>query len=523
MEPGMDSVSATRTAFAAQHYRAEPVTKRILIVNVFFDDLRINGPNPYKIPQAMGPVYLAGAFSREHCQVCIYNEHFSGSLEEEGLLSWPDMLVLTGLTVGFDRMLHLTAYARTKNPDVIVVAGGSGIRAFPRYSQRFFDYVCLGDIEQIREVIVDAFGSCYLEEQITPRYDLVKHYGGLGYLESSRNCNFRCTFCSLTGENGQYQPYSLDVIRRQVQAMGKKRGIVFIDNNFYGNDRSFFVARIELLKELREQGYFQGWSALVTGDFFAKDDNITLASDSGCKMLFSGFESFNSDALRQYNKRQNTVLPQVEIIRKCLDARIAFTYGILLDLSNRNIVDVHREIDFILNNPEITLPSYFSLTIPLLGTPYFDECVSREILLPNLRLRDLDGFTLTTLPLDPIEEVIPFVRGLPSLRGYRLKILRKAFHFLRAQRKCSLQAISAIGNVALLCAPALINNPVGLKCRSPSRTFVGGTEHLDRLYRPAFKVASRFKGHFSPTMVTDSNGALTEHLADERAPVIDVA
>ena len=31
------------------------------------------------------------------------------------LLSWPDMLVLTGLTNGFDRMLHLTAYARSKN------------------------------------------------------------------------------------------------------------------------------------------------------------------------------------------------------------------------------------------------------------------------------------------------------------------------------------------------------------------------------------------------------------------------
>lgn len=181
----MDNVDATRTAFTPRHFRAEPDTKRVLIINAFFDDLRINGPNPYKIPQAMGPVYLAGAFSRKYCEVRIYNEHFSGSLEDEGLLSWPDMLVLTGLTVAFDRMLHLTAYARTKNSDVIVVAGGSGIRVFPRYSQRFFDYVCLGDIEQIREVIVDAFGRCYLEEKITPRYDLVKHCGGLGYLESS--------------------------------------------------------------------------------------------------------------------------------------------------------------------------------------------------------------------------------------------------------------------------------------------------------------------------------------------------
>jgi hypothetical protein len=108
---------------------ARLIKKRILIVNAFLDDLRINEPNPNKVPQAMGPVYLASAFSRECCVVRIYDEHYSGPLEDEALLGWPDMLLLTGLTVAFDRMLHLTAYARTKNPDVIVVAGGPAKRA----------------------------------------------------------------------------------------------------------------------------------------------------------------------------------------------------------------------------------------------------------------------------------------------------------------------------------------------------------------------------------------------------------
>jgi hypothetical protein len=43
-------------------------------------------------------------------------------LEDQSILSGLDMLVLTGLTNSFDRMLHLAAYARTKNPKVIVVA-----------------------------------------------------------------------------------------------------------------------------------------------------------------------------------------------------------------------------------------------------------------------------------------------------------------------------------------------------------------------------------------------------------------
>jgi len=63
----------------------------------------------------MAPAFLAGAFSPNLCEVKLYNEQFSGPLESEALLSWPDMLVLTGLNTAFDRMLHLTAYARTKN------------------------------------------------------------------------------------------------------------------------------------------------------------------------------------------------------------------------------------------------------------------------------------------------------------------------------------------------------------------------------------------------------------------------
>nr|MDJ0861808.1 hypothetical protein [Gammaproteobacteria bacterium] len=240
---------------------------------------------------------------------------------------------------------------------------------------------------------------------------------------------------------------------------------------------------------------------------------------AGCEGLFSGFESFDDNVLRLYNKRQNTVLPQTEIIRKSLDAGIVFGYGIMLDVSNRHIADIRREIDFILTAPEITLPSYFSLTIPMLGTPYFDECVARQLLLPNLRLRDLDGFTLTTRPLDPLPDVVPLVRGLPNLRGYRRKVVRKAVQFLHLHRRRlnAFQVTLMMANVALLCAPTLLNNPAGLRLRSPNRTHVGGTEAPDRLYRPAFRVASRYRGHFMQTMVTDADGGLAEHLLEERA------
>jgi len=296
--------------------------------------------------------------------------------------------------------------------------------------------------------------------------------------------------------------------------MGKKHHVVLIDNNFYGNDRSFFLSRLELLAELREQGYFHGWSALVSGDFFARDDNLVLARNAGCECLFSGLESFDSELLRQYNKRQNTILQQADIIRKCQQAGIVFTYGIMLDVSRRRLADIRSEVDFVLGNPEITLPSFFSLTIPLLGTPYFDECAQNGALLPDLRLRDLDGYTITTVPLDPIEEVVSLVRDLPSLKGYRRKALAKGLGYIHRNRSrlSPIQKGIVMTNVLLLCMPRLNNNPTGLRVRSPPRTYIGGREVLDAVYTPAFKVDSKFEGFFNPTMVTDAAGQPTRLL-----------
>ena len=68
---------------AARHRRG--VRKRILIVNVFFDDFRRTTGSPNKVPQSMGPAYLAGAFSRETCDVRLYNAQRSGRRDDAGV------------------------------------------------------------------------------------------------------------------------------------------------------------------------------------------------------------------------------------------------------------------------------------------------------------------------------------------------------------------------------------------------------------------------------------------------------
>jgi hypothetical protein len=42
--------------------------------------------------------------------------------------------------------------------------------------------------------------------------------------------------------------------------------------------------------------------------------------------------------------------------------------------------------------------------------------------------------------------------------------------------------------------------------RKQWRTFIGSTEPLDYIYRPAFKIDSRYQHYFKPTMLTDKEG-----------------
>ena len=495
--------------------------KRILIVNCYFDDDRRQAQRcTRKLPKPMGPVYLAGAFAREFCEVRVYCEMFSGPLEDPRLLEWPDMLVMTGLTTAFDRMLHLTAYARTLNNSVVVVAGGPAIRTLPRYSELFFDYACTGDIEQLCEVIREAFGSPYVAEEMFPRFDLAYWIDRVGEMESSRNCNFRCSFCTLTAEGGGYQKYSLEAIRREILAMGKHDFLFFIDNNFYGNDRAFFLERISLLRELRQRGQFRNWGALVTNDFFLRGENLKIARESGCTALFSGVESFDLAWLRQMNKLQNARAPQIDTIRACLEAGIVFLYGVILDVTTRSVGDLRNELEIITGSSKITLPGYLSLPVPFPGTPYFYECLTKDLFLPRISLRDLDSTTLVLKPRDSFEDVCQFLNDIRSMRGFRRRILKQSLSFVGRYRHAltAEQMVIALSGTALLSLNATVTTDNiwrSLFRHLPHRTYIGTTEALDSTYTPALPVASRFAHYFKPTMLTDERGRLREELAED--------
>jgi hopanoid C-2 methylase len=502
---------------ATPHSQRRLPTKKVLTVTLHFDDTHLPVKRRNKLPQGMGAAFLAGAFAPEHCQIKTYSELYSGPLEDEKLLAWPDMIVLTGVSNCFDRMLHVTAYAKSKNRKVTVVAGGPPVRAFPRYASNFFDYCCSGDIEQLQEVVTDAFGREYVAAEMLPRLDLAYWIGIHGHVETSRYCNFHCNFCALTGEKSRYQKYDLDYLEKQFLLMGKRRTVHFIDNNFYGNDRDFFCSRLDLINRYRLKGHFKYWSALVSSDFFYDEDNLKLAASTGCTALFSGIESFDNRSLHSYNKLQNTKLPQVELISRTLNHGIAFWYGLFMDVYNRPIKDIQKEMDFIFSTAEITLPGFLTIPIPLPGTPYFFECLENGAFFPRTSLRHLDGVTLCMNPLSPLEETVSFISDAQQLKKQRKRILRHALLFYRRYRHVlNLEKmVYALASNTIL---TMSNRPPApfFKANSHSTlTHISSSESLESTYTPAFRIDSQYAHYFKATMLTDDEGNITEALAPD--------
>jgi hopanoid C-2 methylase len=492
---------------------------RALIVNCYADETRRSVARLGKIPQTLGPILLAGALHPERWEIRLHNEHSHGVLEDPRLLGWPDLVVLTGLVSALDRMRHVTAYARSCNPSVVVVGGGHAVRAFPGFCAGFLDYACQGDVEQLREVVAEAFGAEYASEDMEPRYDLANWIGAVGYVESTRYCNFSCSFCTLSGEGRSYDARPAAELRRQLRLHGRHRVTVLVDNNFYGSDRASFAARVECMREARDARLFDGWCALVTNDFFLKPANLQRVREAGCYGLFTGVESFDKAWTARHNKRQNGVRSQVEVIRECLDAGVVFSYGLMADLATRTIADVRSELEVILDTPDIPLPHYVSVTIPLPGTPYFHDCLDRGMILPLTKVRDLESTTLSLHTVDPLPEAAAFIRDLQSMRGYRGRVLRHGIAFARRYRSrlSPVQLAIALSAGALLAAPLLATLPRRAGRRTAPRTHISTTEPLDRWYTPAMRLDSRFESWFQPVLLTDADGGAGPSLADDIA------
>ena len=476
-----------------------PVAKKTaLIVNAYFGERRRPIREKVTALRTIAPQHLAGRLAPDRWRIRLHDEQTQGPLADTDAVGDPDLLIVTGLTSAFDRMQHVCALVKTRNPGAVVVAGGPAVRAAPRLAAARFDYALHGDLEATDEAVAEAFGADAVAREPAARFDLAPWTRRAAYAESSRNCNFRCGFCSMTSEDRPFVRYVPGTIRAQLAAQPRRDQLILVDNNFYGPDRTRFGAVMDELAGLREEGRFRRFGALVTADFFRDPAHALRAHAAGCRALFCGVESFDPAVLRSWGKHQNVATSPEDAIGACLSVGILPIYGILLDVIGRSVAELCADVAALTLRPDGVLPAFIVAPIPSPGTPFFDACVRERRLLPRVRLRDLNGSTLCLRGRDPLPELAAMLRDAIVFGGVRGLALRAAW---RAARHPRLDAWQRAVSFARSCTMLR-----GRERRGPERTHIATTEPIDRLYSPACRIAPAYRDWFAPTYLTDAAG-----------------
>jgi radical SAM superfamily enzyme YgiQ (UPF0313 family) len=479
--------------------------------------------------QPIAGLHAASLIDRRHFDVHLYHEDWHGPLEPSKCAGY-DLVFLSGLQPDFDRMRQLSYYFRRSG--AAVVAGGSVCSTFPEFAAQFFDAVCVGGVDSVREVVDDFISGALKKIYRSPANRITSYSVDHGLLataginplfhlmEASRGCSFKCSFCVVPAEVGTHARYELETLRREIDNAIASAPLTsfrrwfpminFQDNNF-SDDRAHMLAVVEMLAA---HPRIKGWSALVTQNTLHDRDLVRKLARSKCMLLFVGLESLDRDTLRRYNKKQN-LSRQHNVIDDVAFAEslgIALAYGYLFDYRLHTAEEMKRQILAIANHPYMPMPVYLSVVAPLAGTASFWEDLRRGELAPNLQLRNLDGETVCHSKLaDRRDTIIEFIEPIfrhPWKVVPRWTIVKKTLRRIVRSGSWNPWRWYVMASANLHCFIWSSATP------SQKRTYVAGTDALDPQYfeRPADLTEEDRLRYFEPIYLTDAHGNAMEWL-----------
>ena len=502
--------------------------QRALVICTHLRPGRVKRRSKY-VMQPISGLHVASLIDPRRFEVRLYHEDWHGPFNPFQAGKY-DIVFLTGLQPDFDRMRQLAYFFRRAGAKV--VAGGSICTMFPEFAAQFFDAVCAGGVDSVRQVIADferdALQRIYRSPtmQISPYavdYSLLAKSGispSVHLMESSRGCSFRCSFCVIPQEVGGHVKYDLSTLSAAINNalttspfFSFRRWyptIIFLDNNF-SDDRQHMLQVCELM---RTHPKIRGWAALVTQNIMHDRELIKHMAEAKCITLFFGLESFDQALLKKYKKKQNLGRSH-NIIDDIAFAElngIGIGYGYLFDPRLQTVQQMEGQIRMIGRDSALPMPVYLSVVAPLAGTESFWSDLASRQLRPNLRLRDLDGETIAYSNLaDSTDAVVPFLEKLfrrPWTIVSRLSILIKTVR--RIIRSGTYDPIHwyIIAAANLHCFVWSSMSP------AQARTYLAGSELLDPQYEEFPPDISRedFKHYFEPIALTDETGGPADWL-----------
>lgn len=248
-----------------------------------------------------------------------------------------DLVLMTVETYTAKRAYRIAEEFRKRGKTVIL--GGYHVSLCPDEAEAYADAIMVGNAEPVIRQVLQDFADGNLQKRYTGcpcigyklpdrsiYADKMKKYLPVSLVETGRGCYHNCEFCSIAGYyHSHYIHRPVSDIIDEIKTCAHKV-FFFVDDSIF-SDRDF--AR-ELFTELKKLKIV--WTTQVTLDIARDEETLRLMKESGCGMVLIGFESINSDNLRQMNKGWTERLgEQDELIERIHKAGISiyasFVFG----------------------------------------------------------------------------------------------------------------------------------------------------------------------------------------------------
>ena len=336
-------------------------------------------------------------------------------------LAWADYVFVSAMII--QRESARAFIHRCKLAGVKVVAGGP---LFTMEHEQFpeVDYFVLNEAELtlepfLRDLEQGQAKRVYASKEFpdihqtpVPLWSLakLKNYDTVS-IQFSRGCPFNCDFCNVTSLLG-HRPRTKTAAQIIAEldglyALGWRKSIFFVDDNFIGNKK---YIKSEVLPALIE------WRKGKTGMPFSTEVSINLADDpellslmveAGFDAAFVGIETPNEDSLTECSKNQNKGRDLLQSVKKLQRAGIQVQGGFIVGFDNDPLSIFQQQIDFIQKSGIVT--AMVGLLQAPLGTRLYERMKQEGRLVNEFSGDNVNGTT----------NIIPKMGLIPLREGYR--------------------------------------------------------------------------------------------------------
>jgi radical SAM superfamily enzyme YgiQ (UPF0313 family) len=322
---------------------------KVLLINPPLKDVR-------NFPYPLGLLYIS-SYARKNCSfkldisiidMCIEDYDINDIINTIKSENY-DVIGISFMTMQAEYVYNLTKLIKTECPNVIIVHGGVHPTLLPELSlDSRADFCVVGEGEseflRILEIIKEGnkdiidnkifYGINNTISNISeipyPAWDLIDiskynktiHVmdGSAASIIISRGCSNNCKFCCSSKMWRRRVRYrNINDVIGEIKILQEKYG--FQKFHFFDEDLFMTKNRIRLLCEnIVKEGLNINWVGSATiNSIFNNLNNLNIISQSGCKAIEIGVESFSNEINLSMNKNQN--LDKIELVCKELTTK----------------------------------------------------------------------------------------------------------------------------------------------------------------------------------------------------------